>query len=167
MPQTYTIEKGLPQEQILHLKSINRLCDSDNGIIRYRGFKFSSKSESEKQNGLIILPGLMKDDEVRSKNIVYINMREPKKAPPEYVDNVFYYKDSSTLSESTKKPNNKFVFVLARNVYSFKVEEFVHAPIHKCFTEQGKMDVLLFFPSDRMLLLCFTKGEINEEFPFI
>ena len=165
MPQTYTIEHELDQKKIQALRGTNKIIEYENEIVRYRGIEFSNDDDTSDQNRLLILPGLMRRDERRSENRVYINMRNPKAAPPKYIENVFYYRDSKSFSESSLKPKDNFVLVLARSVLWFEVEKFLSALIREHKIDNKRKDVLLFFPTDRLLRLKFVANVI-EEFPF-
>ncbi len=165
MPQTYTIEHELDQKKIQSLRDSNRLIEYENKIVRYRGIEFSNDDDISDQNKLLILPGLMRRDERRSENRVYINMRNPKAAPPKYIENVFYYRDSKSFSESSLKPKDNFVLVLARSILWFEVEKFNSSLVRKHEIDNRRRDVLLFFPTDRLLRLKFVENVI-EEFPF-
>jgi hypothetical protein len=165
MPATYTIERGLSLEQVALLEKNKRLFDNANGIARYRGIKFANNSKSSVQKGLLIVPGLQDKDEICSQNRVYVNMHDPKKKPPEYIDSVYYFTETRILSESLKPPGGKFIVVLVKDIYFFEIDRFEYPSIREYRTDSGKKDVLLFFPVGRRLKLWFTK-DYYEEFPF-
>lgn len=162
MPQTYTIEQGLSHEETIKVRNLNRLVDLENGVIRYRGIHFADSNTLSRRDRLHILPGLFDPNEVTSENRLYINMHNPRAKVPEYIDSVFYYKDSGALGESLITKGNKFVLVLARGIFKYRVGDFVNPLVYEYSIDRERKDVLLFFPTDRTLSLYFEKKTYDE-----